>query len=153
MNTALQLLAAQIEHTAIHARIRKQEKRTAQTPHHSEALEAFRPTVTREINSQRRLQISRIKEVINLLTVTITKNLSTQNILTKLKAGQTLMQSADLNPSLASSLQTDAQIGSKVIVQNHGFPHILFCENSLASNVRSRSFLDIIEAQPQLTAA
>ena len=83
----------------------------------------------------------------------IAKNLPTQNILTKLKAGQTLMQSTNLNLSLASSLQTDAQIGSKVIVQNHGFPHILFCENSLASNVRSRSFLDVIEAQPQLTAA
>ena len=87
MNTALQLLTAQIEHTAIHARIRKQEKRTAQTPHHSEALEAFRPTVTRKINSQGRLQISRIKEVINLLTVAVAENLSTQDILAKLIAG------------------------------------------------------------------
>ena len=83
----------------------------------------------------------------------IAKNLPTQNILAKLKAGQALMQSTNLNPSLASSLQTDAQIGSKVIVQNHGFPHVLFCENSLASNICSRAFLDIIEAQLQLTAA
>ena len=83
----------------------------------------------------------------------IAENLSTQDVLAKLIAGQALMQSANLNPSLASSLQTDAQIGSKVIVQNHGFPHVLFCENSLASNICSRAFLNIIEAQPQLTAA
>ena len=83
----------------------------------------------------------------------IAENLSTQDVLAKLIAGQALMQSTDLNPSLTSSLQTDAQIGSKIIVQNHGFPHVLFCENSLASNICSRTFLDIIEPQPQLTVS
>ena len=81
----------------------------------------------------------------------VAENLPTQNILTKLIAGQALMQSTDLNPPFSSSLQTVSQIGSKIIVQNHGFPHVLFCKNSLASNVRGRAFLDIIEAQPQFT--
>ena len=147
------LFSSHVEGSPLETRVWEEQEWCSHPLHHSETFETFGRTETWEVNWQRWLEVPRIKEIVDFLTLAIVENATTKYKFPELETGQTLVEPTDCNLTLAFHLKTSRQEEGRVLIKDNGsLAHFFFWNDIGLENPCDRTFWQKIENQATLTS-